>query len=1026
VTLVEGDDLLAQVPAAVIAVDLEHRITLWSPGAEALYGWSAEEALGRSVRELILVDQVPLAEQVAAATHDGGVWEGEVVVRHRDGSDLLVHVRNAPLRDEEGTLVGVIGASLDVADARRVETVRADELRRASAEAAAAADRLGRLQRLTAALVPAQEEGEVASTICTEVVSAVGAAAAGVVLVAPGGSHLDLAGAVGYSEEQLSAYRRVDLAEGTPVATAYLRGEPLLFPDRESFAEAFPGLRTTGSFHARACLPISVDSTVIGVLAMSFDEPHDFAVEEQMLLLTIARMCGQALERARLITRQERTRQREQVVAAASELLSSSLDISETLQTLTALLVPGLADYVVVHLVDASGAPRVAAVTHRDPEVTTWAKAQAEAVPLDMDAPDGMGRVLRTGEPALHPATPPELRRRVEEIAGPELAAALVPVSGIGVPIAATGRVLGGLAVVRVEGEPYTDEDLQLVQEIADRAAVAVSHAQAYERERSTALTLQQSLLPRELPAVPGLRYGWRYLPGTAGVHVGGDWYDVVELDHHRVALLIGDVMGRGLEAAGIMGQLRAAARAHMTADRSPAAVLRALDDTVTRLEQGTITTALVAVLDPATRTLVYASAGHLPPLVARTEGTSFLPLDPGPPLGTQVGGWTEHVARLEPGDSLLLFTDGLVEDRTRPVSEGLELLRRSVVVPAGPHEACEQALRGTGRDLGHDDDTAVLGVTLADEVEAADHFLSVTVTGPTAARKARSAARSALAGWDVPGDVVDDLLVVLTELVVNAVLHAGGTADVTLRREPSAVRVEVRDEERERMPLPSLTALVSAPGRPDDDRLDAVIAELDRQGTTGRGTTLVAGLAESWGVDLETTGKCVWARFPMRPGPAPVPAARGGSRAAIATLRGLPVRLVLASASNLDDLEREIRTSPLAPEVLGRRFIEDGARLMLATASLREPSRHAAREALARGQRAVDVSTPVTTESVEALFALRALIADVEDLARGGVLMTPTAELEVAAFRTWWAEELRRQLDGEAPRDCPFPPLPA
>jgi serine phosphatase RsbU (regulator of sigma subunit) len=241
---------------------------------------------------------------------------------------------------------------------------------------------------------------------------------------------------------------------------------------------------------------------------------------------------------------------------------------------------------------------------------------------------------------------------------------------------------------------------------------VALDNAIRFLRERDVAVTLQRSLLPQVLPRVPGLALAWRYFPGATGTNVGGDWYDVVPLEGGRVALIIGDVMGRGLRAAAVMGQLRATARAHVYADLGAAEVLARTDTELMRLEQEQIATALLAVLDPATGSLTIASAGHLPPLLRTDDGeVVYLDVEPGPPLGTGAGGYSELQVTLPKGATVLLYTDGLVEDRRLPIDEGLATLAAAAAISREPELLCDRALVALGRDSAHDDDTAMLAV---------------------------------------------------------------------------------------------------------------------------------------------------------------------------------------------------------------------------------------------------------------------------------------------------------------------------
>nr|MDT0664496.1 SpoIIE family protein phosphatase [Micromonospora sp. DSM 115978] len=311
---------------------------------------------------------------------------------------------------------------------------------------------------------------------------------------------------------------------------------------------------------------------------------------------------------------------------------------------------------------------------HRDPAVAAAVRPNLTEGTFDLAEPGGLAEVLATGRSLLYPQMPQWLVERVARAADATgIADAFQPVSGMAVALVVQGRTIGAVVLARIDGDPYGADDLELVEDLAARSAVALDNAQRYTRERDAALTLQRSLLPQRLPAHPNMRFAWRYLPGAEGALIGGDWYDVIPLDDGRVGLLIGDVMGRGLSAAAVMGQLRASARAHASSDTAPAALLAGLDQAVGRLEQSQITTCLYGVLDPTTRVLTVASAGHLPPLVASPAGGGyFLDVDPGAPLGAGVTGYPELQIVLPAGSTLLLYTDGLVEERARPVDEGL------------------------------------------------------------------------------------------------------------------------------------------------------------------------------------------------------------------------------------------------------------------------------------------------------------------------------------------------------------------
>jgi serine phosphatase RsbU (regulator of sigma subunit) len=275
------------------------------------------------------------------------------------------------------------------------------------------------------------------------------------------------------------------------------------------------------------------------------------------------------------------------------------------------------------------------------------------------------------------------------------------------------GRPRGLIALSgKREGE-FTEDDESILMQLAHMASVAIENASLYERERGIARTLQDNLLPQEPPEVPGVKTWWRYLAGGDGV-VGGDWYEVVPLPGGRVGVAIGDVVGRGVGAAAMMGHLRIALRAYALEDESPAYVARRTARFVRTLERDQMSTCVYAVLDPATGELWSANAGHPPPVMLMSDGQArFLRWKPGLPFGVaEDSEYTEARERLAPGDTLLLYTDGLVEKRGESIDVGLERLRAAVEgAPADPAALCKRVLAALVAGTSSEDDVAVLAV---------------------------------------------------------------------------------------------------------------------------------------------------------------------------------------------------------------------------------------------------------------------------------------------------------------------------
>ena len=576
------------------------------------------------------------------------------------------------------------------------------------------ADRTARLQAVTAALAGATTAEEVADVVVSEGVAALGATGGGL-FVPVDDEHLAVPGVVGYNEELVEQLRGERRDAPLPAAAALRTGEAVWLETKQDCENHYPELLNLEPSTVASCaLPLFVGDRVLGALRFSFNRQRLFDDVERQFALALAAQTATALERARLLASEREARMRTVFLSDATELLTSSLDAERTLERLTALLVPDFADWAVVYLADQQGDAQLAAFVHGDATLAGDVLRRVRRSGL-WPAASPVAEVMASGQSVHHDRLPEALRECVVAGLKPPLAAALAPHTSLVVPLVYGGKPIGALGLARTTEHPYSDDERQVVQELAARAAVAVANAQQYERERETAITLQRSLLPQSLPQVPGVEFAWRYLPGGAGALIGGDWYDVVPLDDGRVAFGIGDVMGRGIRAAAVMGQLRATARAYATAQMSPATVLAQLNIAVTRLEQEQITTVTFGILDPAAGMLTVASAGHLPPLLVPAGGKPrFLPVVPGPPLGvdlTGVDAFAESSYPLDEGSMLLLFTDGLVEDRTRSVDEGMEVLRRAATGATTAETLCARALGAIEQMASHDDDTALLAI---------------------------------------------------------------------------------------------------------------------------------------------------------------------------------------------------------------------------------------------------------------------------------------------------------------------------
>jgi anti-sigma regulatory factor (Ser/Thr protein kinase)/putative methionine-R-sulfoxide reductase with GAF domain len=371
----------------------------------------------------------------------------------------------------------------------------------------------------------------------------------------------------------------------------------------------------------------------------------------------------------------------------------------------------------------------------------------------------------------------------------------------LGVPLVVRGSVLGVLHVGTLTHRRFTNEDVILLQLVADRVAIAI-HARLSERERAIARTLQRSLLPERLPTVAGIEIAARYLPATGG-EVGGDWFDVFVLPDGSVAVVIGDVVGRGLPAASTMGKTRSAIRAYAL-DSGPSVVLEQMNRLLRHLDPGEMVTVLFGVADPIRSSFRFSCAGHVPPVFRDPDGTvRVVELGSGPPLGaTAVPKFEERVEELAPGSSILLYTDGLIERPGESIDEGLDRLRLAARVEAEPEEMCDSIVRELLGPDEHGDDVALLvarmvgiGPELHVTIEA--HASRLVVV------------RRLLDRWLYGNGLIPerryDVIAATGEATANAVEHAYGPAGGEIRidasRSDDTVVVRVLDRGRWRPP---------------------------------------------------------------------------------------------------------------------------------------------------------------------------------------------------------------------------------
>ncbi|WP_406374356.1 PAS domain-containing SpoIIE family protein phosphatase/ATP-binding protein [Streptomyces sp. NBC_00647] len=548
----------------------------------------------------------------------------------------------------------------------------------------------------------------------------------------------------------------------------------------------------------------------------------------------------------------------------AGARIGNSLDLETTARELLDVVVPGFCDLATVDLYQGllAGDETPPGLADGSAELrrVAFASAVSDAPFVGGPAPVAVGAVHHY--PFNSPCADALRTARPQHIPAEE--GGLIQ-STLAVPMVAHDTVVGLAQFSRTKGsEPFGERDRALAVELAARAAVCIDNARLYRREHERALILQRSLLPPGDPEASGLDIACRYLPGNAATEVGGDWFDVIELPGHRTALVVGDVMGRGLRAAVAMGELRTAVRTLALLDLEPAEVLSALDEIARGLgtpggvQQATRTarqprdadlsevylaTCVYAVYDSVTRRCTFANAGHLPPvLVEPGETALMLDVPPGMPLGVGGEPFEEVEVELPEGALLALYTDGLVESRDHPLDEGLQAFVGALTDPSSPLEdVCDHVLNTLDTHHGEDDIALLMARVQGLPADSVGDW--TLPREPRSVGRAREYARTQLVAWDLE-PLVDTTELLVSELVTNALRYGEGEIRLRLLLDRTLV-CEVWD-----------AGLVQPRRRRARDTDEG-----------GRGLQLVGLLSAGWGSRRTPRGKTVWFELPLPDG---------------------------------------------------------------------------------------------------------------------------------------------------------------
>ncbi|MFE0873356.1 SpoIIE family protein phosphatase [Streptomyces smyrnaeus] len=853
----EATSLLDTLRVGIVMLDGHGTVLVWSPTTEEILGWPAEETVGRPIEDFLESDDVERRTRRNSLGRAGS-WRGNLRIRHRDGHVVEVEGRGSLLR-------GTDRRPFVLANIMETSRISAVEHDLAALDALFASSPLGiavfdteqRFVRFNDALVRLNNATDT-----------------------------DLLGR--------------SVAELLPAEMA------------EEVRQIISSVLETG----RSVVDVvttAPDGT--GARSVSYSRITDRSGK----VLGVSCTVMDITERLEALNKAEAARQRLALLDDVGVALGDLLDVRSISQALADVLVPRFADYAGVMLRGevAVGGELPEPVIPVGTPLHLFGFAAREAGErverllrlggeIIYERESLLGRALDSGTPQL--ATTPEEILRATRPGDPKVQATfeLGVHSLMAVPLRARGTVLGLLLVSRAHGDlPYVGEDRALAVELSDRAGTFLDNARLYARERAGALMLQRSLLPQHIHEPPGVSLAYRYVPGSSGTEVGGDWFDVIPLPGGRVAFVVGDVMGHGLHSAVTMGRLRTAVRTLAGLDLPPDELLARVstvgDDLSHGPDEPLMATCLYAVYEPAPTSagrrcgvLTMASAGHVPPLLVTQESGGGCRARPvhipsGTPLGV-VGaapGGTYELAEveIEEGSVFVLYTDGLVESRGEDITEGIDRVCALLAGPdchrvapeeeptwngAGVHvspgpvaetgcgsieEACDvliDSLRRHGSSVnGHlstGDDVALLMARLGGLPGHTAASWSFT-TGSYAVRRAREAVRETLREWGLRG-LEDTGVLLVSELVTNALRYAHGPIGVRMVRDTS------RDPAgREGVLIVEVSDPLTEPPR------ERVVTE-EQEG--GRGIQMVASEARRWGTRHGPEGKTVWFELPL------------------------------------------------------------------------------------------------------------------------------------------------------------------
>ncbi|MFJ9558774.1 SpoIIE family protein phosphatase [Streptomyces fuscichromogenes] len=798
-----GDGAPGRIPLAVVVVDRDGQVSHWSTGARRLFGAAKEEAIGHSVLDLLPVSgALPEDDEItpygAYAAYDGLGPDLESSLDGRLSFPAAGRARlTVPDRDRVDVLWWAYPLVGPGSERLLVLAADAERLRRAEPDEGIAFER-----------------------------------------IAPGFAlHTDFPGAEELARRLPEILPSMSVEESARIVAQVLElGYPILEFSQNDRVPVTPDWGV-----ARRAERMARRERASRVAAQGLPVPAELADDE-----------GEDLEYVAV-------RERLEFLNEVSGKIGTSLDLSRTIVEVSRAVVPRFTDVAGTYLREqvvageefADGVPDTTTMWHRvalehTDEPGRWDDVVpvGEAMPFPAHTP--FFQCMTTGDPVLVPRISVEMGHAIaSQFEKRDIRPLITGRSMLVVPLKARNVVLGFMILLRhPEREMFDDMDRVTGAELAARAGLVLDNARMYTYQESVAETLQDSMLPHIPPRMAGCDIATRYLPGTLLGRVGGDWFDSVKLPGARTALVVGDVMGHGLNSAAMMGQLRTAVQTMAAMDLPPAQLLRNLDDLAQRLGDGYLATCLYAVYDPIEGELHLANAGHIPPVLVRAvDGHSeLLELPTGAPIGVGGVAFESLRVRVDPGDRLVMCTDGLVEMRGEDIGVGLATLCESAAHPAASmDDACDTIIRALNTRGGRKDDVALLMARL-NGIEPEDVAEWRLALDPSEVSRARAAVREQLHDWGL-ARLADAAELMVSELVTNAIRHS--------HSRPVQLRL-IRGE----------TLLCEVD---DDDHTLPTLLGADPGAEAGRGLRVVSTLAREWGTSRTSAGKTVWFELTAR-----------------------------------------------------------------------------------------------------------------------------------------------------------------